>query len=162
MERLGVKIGGGGRSSGAREWYEIIPETLNAATSFMGALAMMRSQDPAALAALAKGPAASLPAAEDNGVIRPQRVLQVAERALARFQAGVAGSAFAEGLVTMEDDGEQVYGMLSLIGAEQIMGALKQHSAWPQLAAREPEVRAWVADFLAYGAEAPEPEGVPQ
>jgi len=160
MEKLGVRIGR--QSSGGREWFEIIPDTINAATSFLGTLALMRSQDPAAAAALAKQPAPSLPAppVEDNGVIRPQRVMQIAERALVRFQAGVSGSDFAHGLVTMEDDGEKVYGMLALVGADQIMGALRQHPSWPQLQPRESEVRAWVDDFLAYGTE--DPEGVPQ
>lgn len=154
LEKLGVRVGagGGGRSSG-REWWEIIPETLNSLNSLAGTLGLLKSQSPEAAAALANRPA--LPATTEEGampgVVRPQRLLEIGQRALARFAQGVSGNDFAHGLCTMEDDGEQVYAVLSLVGVEQIMSTLRQAPQWSALAAREAELRAWLDDFMLYG-----------
>ena len=127
-----------------------MPETLNGINSLLGTLVLLQTKGAAGVAARPE-----LPATKENptmaGVVRPERLMAIGQRALARFQQGVSGSDFAHGLVTMEDDGEQVYDMLSLLGSEQILSALRQLPDWPQLAPREADLRAWLDDFIKYG-----------
>lgn len=83
--------------------------------------------------------------------ISPVRILGLAQRALSAFKRGISGSAFADGLISIEDDGEELYQVVSTFGREQILALLRKSPAWVELASREAEVAAWLDDFLAYG-----------
>jgi hypothetical protein len=85
--------------------------------------------------------------------ISPLRLIELGRRALVAFGKGMAGSAFAETLVLLEDDGEKLYELLSAVGAEKILTVLKSAPQFAAVAGREAEISAWVADFIAYGAD---------
>lgn len=87
------------------------------------------------------------------------RLIQTANKALKAFQRGMTGDDFAHSLVTLEDDGEEIYSTFSGMGVDGLISTLKTTPQWAGLAAREGEVRDFLAAFVAYGEpEAPAAE----
>jgi hypothetical protein len=80
-----------------------------------------------------------------------ERVVSIAQRALSAFERGATGDQFAEALVTLEPDGETLYGSLAVMGEQVILQALRSTPQWQALASREAAVTAWVREFLEYG-----------
>ena len=181
MEKLGGlsrRGGGGGGGSGWSELVRGLPSIISGVGQVFAAAAAMRAAAPAAgpgpaappvpLSSMpGQAPIAPFPPEVPAGPVfdeqtdqvltmigvSPLRVLMLAKRAVSAFNRGVSGSQFADGLHATEDDGEQLYNVLSTMGRDQIMGVLRNSPAWPELAARETQLVAWVDDFLAYGSE---------
>ncbi len=166
LDKLGVKIGG--RSSiSETSWVDRLPEMLNAGATLLQSFAMLRAGSAAAV----PSPAAAVPATvetrvpeivsavPENGgsVLNPMRLAAVGQKAVLAFQRGMSGDAFAEALVSLEDDGEQVYRVLYTLGSANILGMIKGLPVWSQLAEHEAKISTFIADFLSYGA--PEEDG---
>lgn len=172
MEKLGGlarRGGGGGNGSGVLlELVRVLPSVIGGIGQALSAAAAMRAgmgqvapPTPAVIPQqqeTALSPQSSVPVFDEqvdevlNVIgVSPARVFLLAKRAVSAFHRGVSGSQFADGLHATEDDGEQVYNVLSALGRDQIMAVLRKSPAWADLAAREEQVAAWVDDFLAYG-----------
>ena len=165
LGRFGVKLNGRDSAS-SRAWWEVIPEALQAGSNLLQAFAVMRGglagvpaapaavADPAAPGAGVVSVAGPVAGAAPGGasMVNPARVAAIARKAVAAFESGAHGEDFAWALL-LEEDGEEIYNFLAGLGAEQMLTFIKMSPAWPQLAARESEIAAFLAEFVAYGQE---------
>lgn len=85
-------------------------------------------------------------------MLNPMRLAAVGQKAVKAFQSGMSGDAFAEALVSLEDDGEQVYQVLYTLGSANILGMIKGLPLWGELAVHEARINTFVEEFLSYGA----------
>ena len=167
LERLEKRLGGRAVEDSMPGWVKGLIEA--AAPMLPGLLAYLSRPAAAAPGAPAAAPGAPVvvaapgapvPAAAqvvdaapaNGGEMLAAKLMGIAGRGFTAFQKGVPGSAFAEGIVNTDEDGEQVYTFLMETGLETVLLYLKQHPRWSaEIAPRESSFRMWLADFLAYG-----------
>lgn len=177
LSGLAQRGGRGGNGSGWGELIRVLPAVVGGIAQALSAAAALKAAAPGGAVASA-GAVPALPPnsgvpdvnatatkplidAETDEVlsvigISPVRIVELMGRAVSAFKRGISGSAFADGLIAMEDDGERIYQVVSTFGTEQILAMIRKSPAWAELGSREQEVAAWVDDFLAYGSESDE------
>lgn len=132
--------------SGLRSW---LPQTIAAAVSLLQTLIALRQapQPAAALAPPAQNPPeANMTMPQIPGI--DPRMLELARKAVAAFEAGVSGDAFAEAVE--RNYGSAMLDQIAALGREAIVTALRSVPQVAQAVTDWAAVEKFVADFIAY------------
>jgi hypothetical protein len=174
LKELGWAAPGAAAGRGA-SWIDAIaalPGILQHGATLLSQLVALQMRAPAGAVDRDVSPASARPAvlapgpepaaAPVNGdpmnPLKLQAMMDVGRRAIAAFEAGVAGDDFAEQLCQSPET-ESIYDDLLAMGRDQIVNALAMVPGLDaKLAPRRAEYVAWLDSFLAYGSEDATPE----